>query len=134
MARVLMIGLDAASLPFIERSAAALQNLRRLLDTGAPQRIRPRSSEIFPASVWPTFFTGTQPDDHGVYYPLQWDAASMSLKPALDLLYCEPFWYDLERRPGLKLRAGLNEKGLFDYAGRPKPALQAVRRAFTRTG
>jgi hypothetical protein len=36
----------------------------------------------------------------------------------------------LLRRPGLKLRPGLNEKGLFDYAGRPKPALQAVRRAF----
>jgi hypothetical protein len=36
----------------------------------------------------------------------------------------------LERRPGLKLRPGLNEKGLYDYAGRPKPALAAVRRAF----
>jgi hypothetical protein len=33
-------------------------------------------------------------------------------------------------RPGLRLRPGLNEKGLFDYAGRPKPALDAVRRAF----
>jgi hypothetical protein len=36
----------------------------------------------------------------------------------------------LQRQPGLKLRPGLNEKGLFDYAGRPKPALSAVRRAF----
>ena len=36
----------------------------------------------------------------------------------------------LGRQPGLKLRPGLNEKGLFDYAGRPKPALEAVRRAF----
>jgi hypothetical protein len=36
----------------------------------------------------------------------------------------------LRRRPGLKLRPGLNEKGLYDYAGRPKPALEAVRRAF----
>jgi Glycosyl hydrolases family 2, TIM barrel domain/Glycosyl hydrolases family 2 len=36
----------------------------------------------------------------------------------------------LLRRPGLKLRPGLNEKGLYDYAGRPKPALAAVRRAF----
>lgn len=35
----------------------------------------------------------------------------------------------LLRRPGLKLRPGLNEKGLYDYAGRPKPALEAVRRA-----
>jgi hypothetical protein len=36
----------------------------------------------------------------------------------------------LLRRPDLKLRPGLNEKGLYDYAGRPKPALAAVRRAF----
>ena len=39
----------------------------------------------------------------------------------------------LERRPDLKLRPGLNEKGLYDYAGRPKPALAAVRRAFAGT-
>jgi hypothetical protein len=36
----------------------------------------------------------------------------------------------LLRQPGLKLHPGLNEKGLYDYAGRPKPALAAVRRAF----
>ncbi len=36
----------------------------------------------------------------------------------------------LDRRPGLKLRPGLNEKGLYDFAGRPKPALRAVREAF----
>ncbi|HEV7804298.1 MAG TPA: glycoside hydrolase family 2 TIM barrel-domain containing protein [Solirubrobacteraceae bacterium] len=35
-----------------------------------------------------------------------------------------------ERRPGLRLTPGLNEKGLYDFAGRPKPALAAVRRAF----
>jgi beta-glucuronidase len=35
-----------------------------------------------------------------------------------------------ERLPGLRLTPGLNEKGLYDFAGRPKPALAAVRRAF----
>ena len=35
-----------------------------------------------------------------------------------------------ERRPDLRLAPGLNEKGLYDFAGRPKPALDAVRRAF----
>ena len=34
------------------------------------------------------------------------------------------------RMPGLTLAPGLNEKGLYDFAGRPKPALKAVRRAF----
>lgn len=38
----------------------------------------------------------------------------------------------LKRRPGLTITPGLNEKGLFDYRGRPKPALLAVRRAFLR--
>jgi beta-glucuronidase len=38
----------------------------------------------------------------------------------------------LKLRPGLTITPGLNEKGLYDYGGRPKPALLAVRRAFAR--
>ena len=38
----------------------------------------------------------------------------------------------LKRRPDLTITPGLNEKGLFDFDGRPKPALAAVRRAFAR--
>ncbi len=34
------------------------------------------------------------------------------------------------RRPDLRLAPGLNEKGLYDFAGKPKPALEAVRDAF----
>ena len=34
------------------------------------------------------------------------------------------------RMPALMLAPGLNEKGLYDFAGRPKPALAAVRRAY----
>jgi hypothetical protein len=36
----------------------------------------------------------------------------------------------VRKLPGLQLAPGLNEKGLYDFAGRPKPALRAVRRAF----
>ena len=36
----------------------------------------------------------------------------------------------LAGRPGLRLRPGLNEKGLYDFEGRPKPALEAVRKGF----
>ena len=32
--------------------------------------------------------------------------------------------------PGIKLEGGINQKGLFTYDGRPKPAVAAVRRAF----
>ena len=40
----------------------------------------------------------------------------------------------LRLRPDLALTPGLNEKGLFDYRGEPKPSLEAVRRAFGRGG
>jgi beta-galactosidase/beta-glucuronidase len=36
--------------------------------------------------------------------------------------------------PGIHIERGLNTKGLFDYAGRPKPAVAAVRRAFAPLG
>ena len=61
MARVMMIGLDAASLDFIDGSRGLLPNLRRLLDVGVSQRLWSRSGELFSASVWPTFYTATQP-------------------------------------------------------------------------
>ncbi len=35
-----------------------------------------------------------------------------------------------DARPDLRLAPGLNEKGLYDFDGRPKPALAAVRRAY----
>ncbi len=40
----------------------------------------------------------------------------------------------LDAHPGLQLTAGLNEKGLYDYAGRSKPARDAVRDAFRTDG
>jgi beta-galactosidase/beta-glucuronidase len=36
--------------------------------------------------------------------------------------------------PGIHIERGLNTKGLFDYAGRPKPAVAAVRLAFAPLG
>lgn len=39
----------------------------------------------------------------------------------------------LDLRPQLRLTPGLNEKGLFDFRGRAKPALAAVRRAYRQT-
>ncbi len=40
----------------------------------------------------------------------------------------------LELRPNLTLTPGLNEKGLYDFAGRAKPSLAAVREAFADGG
>jgi hypothetical protein len=36
--------------------------------------------------------------------------------------------------PGIHIERGLNTKGLFDYAGRPKPAARAVARAYAGFG
>ena len=36
----------------------------------------------------------------------------------------------LKDHPRLRLTPGLNEKGLYDFAGKPKPSLPAVRDAF----
>ena len=36
----------------------------------------------------------------------------------------------LKEQPDLMLTPGLNEKGLYDFAGKPKPALASVRDVF----
>ena len=96
--KVLMIGLDAASLGFIQASLPSLPNLRRAIESGILRRLRSRTSELFPAAVWPTLYTGQPPGAHGVFYHLQWDPGSMRLRQINDWLYCEPFWCELERR------------------------------------
>src|SRR5215475_6508073 len=102
--KVMMIGLDAASIDFILASLPSLPNLRRVIETGVLRRLRSRTSELFPAASWPTLYSGVPPGEHGVYYHLQWDAAAMRLRQISDWLYVEPFWADLERR-GLRVVA-----------------------------
>ena len=93
-----MIGVDAGDIEFIEASAGALPNLRRVLDQGARFDLD-STADVLTGSVWPTFYTGTLPGDHGVYHPIQWDPASMhARRVSEDWLYCEPFWRDLEQR------------------------------------
>ncbi|MEP6657131.1 MAG: alkaline phosphatase family protein, partial [Betaproteobacteria bacterium] len=96
--KVMMIGLDAGSLDFIEASLSALPNLRRAIESGVRRRLRSRTTELLPAAAWPTLYTGTPPGAHGFYYPMQWDPNAMRLRHVRDWLYCEPFWYELERR------------------------------------
>jgi predicted AlkP superfamily phosphohydrolase/phosphomutase len=100
--KVLIIGLDAASIDFILPSLPSLPNLKRLIESGSLRRLRSTTSELLPAACWPTLYTGVPPGVHGVYYHLQWDAAAMRLRQISDWLYCEPFWCELERR-GLRV-------------------------------
>jgi predicted AlkP superfamily phosphohydrolase/phosphomutase len=93
-----MIGVDAADIEFIETWKGELPTLRRVLETGRRYDLD-STSGVLTGSVWPTFYTGTMPGDHGVYHPIQWDPASMhARRVSEDWLYCEPFWNDLERR------------------------------------
>ncbi len=96
--KTVMLGIDAADLDFIEARLATLPGFRRALETGVLRRLRGHSA-LLSGSVWPTFYTGTPPGEHGIYHHLQWDRQRMRLRRvSADWLYCEPFWYGLSRR------------------------------------
>lgn len=93
-----MIGLDAADLGYIRSNLVALPSLQRLFEIG---RLFPldTTSGLLTGSVWPTFYTGTLPGEHGIYHNLQWDPDGMRLRRvSQEWLDCEPFWYELDRR------------------------------------
>jgi predicted AlkP superfamily phosphohydrolase/phosphomutase len=95
--KVLLIGLDATDLDYVESHLDALPNLRRVFAGSVARRLDTPAS-VMSASVWPTFYTGTLPGEHGRYFPMQWDPAGMRLrKPARDWMDCEPFWRPLAR-------------------------------------
>jgi predicted AlkP superfamily phosphohydrolase/phosphomutase len=57
------------------------------------------TAELTSASVWPSFYTGKLPGDHGISHHIQWDAASMRMRRlSSDWFSNEPFWRDLDRR------------------------------------
>ena len=96
--RLAMIGLDAADLGFIQAASGVLPILSRVLADGALHRLR-SPADLLPGAVWPTFYTASGPGEHGMYHHLQWRADQMRLaRVADDWIYCEPFWYDLERQ------------------------------------
>jgi predicted AlkP superfamily phosphohydrolase/phosphomutase len=99
--RLLMLGLDAASLPFIRDNLRRLPVLASLLESGAVRE--PRSSATYlSASVWPTFSTGLAPGEHGQYFPFQWSAKDCRYRRVSDAAWsedfsCEPFWQRVAR-------------------------------------
>lgn len=92
-----MIGLDAAEISLVRSWKSELPALRSLLDTGRLFPLR-SSAEYTSASVWPTFYTGTMPGEHGISHHLQWDPERMRLRRlSPEWFSCEPFWCDLAR-------------------------------------
>ncbi|MBI4446711.1 MAG: alkaline phosphatase family protein [Acidobacteria bacterium] len=96
--RLAMIGIDAADLAFIHGHRTHLPAFRRILSSPLLQEF-PSTAKWLSGSVWPTFYTGKLPGEHGIYHHLQWDPQTMRLRRvAADWLYAEPFWMELERK------------------------------------
>lgn len=67
--RVLVIGWDAADAELIEQwcSEGLLPNLSRMRSRGTGFRME-TTAEMVHVSAWPSIFTGTSPDKHGLYH------------------------------------------------------------------
>jgi predicted AlkP superfamily phosphohydrolase/phosphomutase len=94
---VLAVGIDAAEprlvLDLIERGQ--LPALARLHEEGSWMNVS-APAHIGSGAVWPTFLTGTAPEQHGVYGDFNWRPDEMRLVPPLtDRL--RPFWGPLEK-------------------------------------
>jgi predicted AlkP superfamily phosphohydrolase/phosphomutase len=114
---VLAIGLDAADPLFIRRmiDGGELPALAELERRGSMGRLR-APSQLSSGSVWPTFLTGSQPHEHGVFsggwawYP---EAMQYGL---LDTERLRPFWEPAEQS-GLRV-------GVIDVPFAPLVGLQ----------
>src|SRR4051812_48161486 len=73
-ARLLMLGLDSVSLPFVQENRRRLPALAALLESGM-LRERGGPAENLSKSVWPFSSTAKPPGEHGQYFPFQWSAA-----------------------------------------------------------
>jgi predicted AlkP superfamily phosphohydrolase/phosphomutase len=99
--RVLMLGIDAMSLPFARAHLDQLPALQSLLKRGvcvAPET----SGGHFTGSPWATFASETDVGEHGIYFPFQWDAKHLKQRRHRDAAWREqftfdPFWYKLSR-------------------------------------
>jgi predicted AlkP superfamily phosphohydrolase/phosphomutase len=93
--RVLAVGLDAAEPTFVRRliEEGALPTLKHLREQGAWSRVE-SPAHLGSGAVWPTFFTGTEPAEHGTYSEWCWQPETMSLVRS-DGRRLTPFWKKL---------------------------------------
>src|SRR4030065_2456354 len=92
--KVLVIGLDAAEPSLVEKWMVAgyLKNLAVLRSQGAYGRLS-SSADWLVGSTWPTFYTGTPPENHGFYHYLQWRSDKMDYdRPNPKWISANPFW------------------------------------------
>ncbi len=67
--KILFIGLDAGDADLIERwmLEGHLPTISRMRSQGTWARLK-TTAEVFHVSAWPSIFTGTEPDTHGLYH------------------------------------------------------------------
>ncbi|HVO72651.1 MAG TPA: alkaline phosphatase family protein [Ignavibacteriaceae bacterium] len=95
--KVLAIALDAAEPSLIEKwmDEGILKNLALIRSKGSYGRLS-SSAEWLVGSPWPTFYTGTLPNKHGIYHYLQWRSDKMDYeRPNPDWINAVPFWRQL---------------------------------------
>ncbi len=98
--KVLAIALDAAEPALIEKwmEEGDLKNLSSLRLKGSFGKLS-SSADWLVGSPWPTFFTGTMPNKHGIYHYLQWRSDKMDYeRPNPDWISAIPFWRKLDNK------------------------------------
>ncbi len=146
--RLLMLGLDAASLPFIQDNLARLPTLASLIEKGTLNELECPAG-CLSASVWPTFSTGELPGRHGQYFPFQWSGQDGKYRRLADPRWSEefdsrPFWHRVaeagiatiafdvahtlhdERAPCLQITNWSYQSSGAATASRPGPAQSSV--------
>lgn len=109
--RVLAVGVDAAEPSLVRRMIedGELPAMKRLLERGAWMSVE-SPAEIGSGAVWPTFVTGKEAREHGIYGEWCWQAETMSLA-RFSGRSLKPFWKTLTEE-------GLSA-GLFDVPFAP---------------
>jgi predicted AlkP superfamily phosphohydrolase/phosphomutase len=150
--KVLMIGLDAAEFSLVDRwmNEGALPNLARLRERGACGRLK-STAEWLAGSPWPSFYTSTTPDRHGMYHYLIWRPEQMmNTRPSPDWMPLKPFWRDVARAgrrvvaldvplvyppeefPGLEISGWATYELIYPPSSHPKDLLSRMEREFGR--
>lgn len=91
-APVLAVGIDAAQPTLIREMIEQdeMPSLKALLSAGKWLRVE-SPTNIGSSAVWPTFMTGEEPHQHGVYGEWCWEPATMSLS-RFNGGHLTPFW------------------------------------------
>lgn len=97
MKRLLLLGLDAGDINYIQSRASALPCLQHRLHSGTLVTLE--APKALSGSVWPTFYNGADPGVHGIYQHLVWDAQRMGIRRiGADWCYYRPFWEKIEEK------------------------------------